>query len=214
MFWRRTNPSDVTSASSGSDRRRAERQQTAILTTELGPVLDVSRTGLRVSCVRLPPGGTGGVTGLGAEVDAEISSARASLSVRARVVRVKPVAGGRYEVGLELLDADDSVRDALLALASTGSTRPGGPDDAAKRERLIAALRAPDHYGTLGVAPTAGHEQIVAAYRAKARVLHPDVNPAPDAARRFAALSEAYRVLGDAAAREEYDRVACVRRSA
>ena len=62
-----------------------------------------------------------------------------------------------------------------------------------------------DYYETLGVARTAAPEEIKRAYRKLARDFHPDRNKAPDAAARFARISEAYEVLSDAEKRKKYD---------
>ena len=63
------------------------------------------------------------------------------------------------------------------------------------------------HYATLEVDPAASPEAIAAAYRRKARVLHPDVIGTGDAT-AFMRLRLAYDVLGDAARRVAYDRSA------
>ncbi|XP_030144111.4 dnaJ homolog subfamily C member 30, mitochondrial [Taeniopygia guttata] len=64
-----------------------------------------------------------------------------------------------------------------------------------------------DLYEVLGVAPTATAAQIKTAYYEKSFRYHPDRNAgSAAAAERFAAVSEAYRVLGSAALRRRYDR--------
>jgi DnaJ-class molecular chaperone len=63
----------------------------------------------------------------------------------------------------------------------------------------------PDHYSTLGVARSASADDIKSAYRKLARQLHPDVNKAPDAQKKFAAVQQAYEVLSDAEKRKLYD---------
>ena len=62
-------------------------------------------------------------------------------------------------------------------------------------------------YAALGVDPAAAPEAIGAAYRRKARVLHPDVMGTGDAT-AFMRIKLAYDVLGDAARRAAYDRSA------
>ncbi len=65
-----------------------------------------------------------------------------------------------------------------------------------------------NYYETLEVMQTASTEVIAAAYRAKARRLHPDV-VAPDrrvwAEAEFKKINEAYHVLSDPQARADYD---------
>jgi hypothetical protein len=70
------------------------------------------------------------------------------------------------------------------------------------------ALRQPlgDLYQELGVARDATRDDIAAAYRARAKELHPDTRPArPDAAERFSRVGVAYAVLSDPAERARYD---------
>jgi hypothetical protein len=61
-----------------------------------------------------------------------------------------------------------------------------------------------DPYAVLGVPRDASAEQIARARRRLSREFHPDVNPAPDAAARFAEIQQAYQQLS--AARPEYGR--------
>jgi curved DNA-binding protein CbpA len=62
-----------------------------------------------------------------------------------------------------------------------------------------------DHYRLLGVSRDASAREIRRAYRRLARQHHPDLNPRPDGAERFAALAHAYEILNDPAERARYD---------
>jgi curved DNA-binding protein CbpA len=67
----------------------------------------------------------------------------------------------------------------------------------------------PDLYQLLGVARGASREEIAQAWRRRARAEHPDARPGQvggEAAGRFRALAEAYRVLSDPGRRAAYDR--------
>ena len=64
-----------------------------------------------------------------------------------------------------------------------------------------------DLYGRLGVAPTATTEEIGAAFRARAKTMHPDLHPGDAAAgERFKDLTRAYDILGRPDVRADYDR--------
>jgi curved DNA-binding protein CbpA len=62
-----------------------------------------------------------------------------------------------------------------------------------------------DLYGMLGVGRDAPAGEIRRAYRRLARQHHPDLNPHPDGAQRFSALSHAYEILHDPRQRARYD---------
>src|ERR1700753_2623289 len=75
-----------------------------------------------------------------------------------------------------------------------GPADPGGPGS--------------DLYQLLGVTRSAPREDIVQAWRRRARADHPDSRPGDAAAAaRFRALGGAWHVLGDPARRAAYDRV-------
>ena len=65
------------------------------------------------------------------------------------------------------------------------------------------------YYARLGVDPAASQQAIAAAFRRKARVLHPDVAGTGDA-EAFMRVKEAYDAVGDAHRRAAYDRAARV----
>ena len=66
--------------------------------------------------------------------------------------------------------------------------------------------RPRDYYEVLGIQRGASADEIRKAYRKLARQLHPDMNKAPDAAKKFNEVQEAYDVLSDADKRKSYDR--------
>ena len=62
-----------------------------------------------------------------------------------------------------------------------------------------------DYYSILGLDRSASSEDIKRAYRNLAKQFHPDMNPHPDAARRFSEIDEAHDVLIDPDSRRNYD---------
>ncbi len=65
---------------------------------------------------------------------------------------------------------------------------------------------ARDYYEILGVGRDASEDEIKRSFRRRARELHPDVNPDPQAEARFKELARAYEVLSDPETRAVYDR--------
>ncbi|XP_074413236.1 dnaJ homolog subfamily C member 30, mitochondrial [Zonotrichia albicollis] len=92
----------------------------------------------------------------------------------------------------------------------SAAPRPGrapSPSRAAHTAGAGAPRPHRDLYEVLGVPSTATAAQIKTAYYQQSFRFHPDRNAgSAAAAARFAAVSEAYRVLGSAALRRKYDR--------
>ena len=69
------------------------------------------------------------------------------------------------------------------------------------------AVKFQDYYQTLGVKRDASTDEIRRAFRKLARLYHPDVSKAPQAAEKFKQANEAYEVLGDPEKRQRYDQL-------
>lgn len=69
----------------------------------------------------------------------------------------------------------------------------------------MSARGEDDLYAVLEVTSSASHADILAAFRKKARTVHPDVSDAPDADEQFRRVREAYDVLRDRDKRSRYD---------
>ncbi|GIL69241.1 hypothetical protein Vretimale_12634 [Volvox reticuliferus] len=83
-------------------------------------------------------------------------------------------------------------RRSLVPCAAYGRGRGGDSSD-------------PNYYELLGVEPDCDDEDIRAAFRRRAKELHPDVNKEEGATEAFVQLSRAYEILSDAESRRQYD---------
>ena len=68
------------------------------------------------------------------------------------------------------------------------------------------ATQKADYYDTLGLARSAGADEVKRAFRRLAMQYHPDRNAEPGAEERFKEINEAYEVLSDSEKRSAYDR--------
>eukprot|EP00877_Chromochloris_zofingiensis_P004364 jgi/Chrzof1/13929/Cz08g18070.t1 len=91
------------------------------------------------------------------------------------------------------------------------NSRPCACHGVLSTSRYYSTVRCSSHanhdnyYQTLNVEPEATDEQIKAAFRKKARQLHPDVNKESSAALQFMQLKRAYDVLSQSMLRAEHD---------
>lgn len=91
-----------------------------------------------------------------------------------------------------------------MATVTVGSARRGirGPRPRVSRRRCVIVRASSDPYLILGISRSASLKEIKAAYRSKARKMHPDVDRTPGAAQRFTELKDAYTLLSRATSDE------------
>ena len=83
---------------------------------------------------------------------------------------------------------------------------PGKTKEQKAVERVLNEFERDEFYGCIGAKPSANAAQLKKAYRATAKLCHPDKNGDSRAPSAFDAARDAYDVLSDPDARREYDR--------
>ena len=102
-------PSANVSGAGESDRRAAARlPQDALLRCSLGQICDLSLTGMRIRCRRLPTSSL---------LRVQVSDGRTVLNLRAEVVWVNKLGFRKYEIGLQFLEVPPDVRKAISGMA-------------------------------------------------------------------------------------------------
>ena len=83
---------------------------------------------------------------------------------------------------------------------------PGKTKEQKAVERVLNEFERDEFYGCIGAKPSANAAALKKAYRATAKLCHPDKNGDSRAPSAFDAARDAYDVLSDPDARREYDR--------
>jgi hypothetical protein len=187
----------------GRDARRARRLRTNTLTCDLGAILDISRTGMRVRCPSKPSLRVSQVVPLCLE------SSGQRLRVSAIAVWIKRRGFRAHEIGLHFVNLTLSLSAAIEALATFGFV---DLDTAARTRRetgpageIDMSVELPNYYELLGITASATDKEIQQAFRNMARKYHPDVCSDPSAAQHFIQVTEAYEILRDSRSRKSYD---------
>ena len=204
----------------GRGKRREERFQTNLLTTDFGSVVDISGTGLRIRAASRPK------LNKGQELSLKIRSPQCQIAVKCRVVRlvkVKEPGARGVDICVTLTDAKPGLRAALHHLGRFGfiprltpsaadappPPRPGekpAPGYTGTDRRIrVGRKMLPDYYEVLGLTTDATADQVRSAYHHLARQHHPDAVSDAEAAEMFSLLTEAYRVLHTPERRRAYD---------
>lgn len=199
-------------------RRGAKRHRQDSVSCDLGDVVDLSVTGLRVSRKGKPP------FKLGQCVQVQLMAGGQALKITAQAMWMKRVGLRQYSVGMRFVSTSAPQRKALDSVSQfgffrrndRGESRNWGGEPANQQWRrtnesdekeatVSVAVDLPDYYGILGVEAAATIDDIRTAYRAMVRKYHPDVASEPDAPERFEEVQTAYEMLKDPERRESYD---------
>ncbi len=198
---------------------RARRYRPHGFATPFGDVVDLSSTGMKVVSQRKPP------LEVGQKISMRLSTQFQQVIVTAKVAWIVADKQGCWAAGFQFADLSPEVTAAVEALAQHGfadvGQQPGprrsGASQSMKakgetgtgesRSILEQRLLCEDLYELFGVSPSVTTEELQVAYRAMAQKLHPDHNPAPDAAEKFSKLTKAYTMLKDPSKRERYDQM-------
>ncbi|MCK4873005.1 MAG: DnaJ domain-containing protein [Phycisphaerales bacterium] len=190
---------------SATDRRRRHRRyQTAGVTCDLGELLDLSRSGVRVACDGKP------TVVEGERATLTLTAIDGAVRVTGHVVWIRRTGVRRREIGIAFVTMPPDTEAALESLASFGSAKVTAEDqarfDVGGREPRRPVPQQPDYYDMLSVSPTATAEQIQVAFRTLAHKYHPDQSGDATTVDRFIRITKAYNILKDPQRRRDYDR--------
>ena len=182
--------------------RKLPRHETDAVSCELGKVLDLSGSGIRLQFKGRCP------VKVGKTLPVKLKTPNGSLPVTLRTVwRKRTGLMGGYEAGFQFVGIKPAQSVALATIArfgfvSTADVQPGGAKRSSSSTRstpgnVEASIVMAEYYDRLDLPRDASMEDIKVAYRKLARKYHPDVAPGEENRQKFIALREAYDLLCD-----------------
>ncbi|HEB61413.1 MAG TPA: hypothetical protein ENJ06_06270 [Phycisphaeraceae bacterium] len=188
-------------------RRRHTRKTPQGVSCDLGELIDLSNSGIRLSSKHKPGLQIGELTTL------NLSAPDGSLRLRAHLVWLKRISLRRFEMGFTFINVRADVAVQLDSLLNTGrlhaaeqSSAGGYGTNTRSWSRPDKIAEEPDYYAVLGVSRDASDEEIRLAFRTLARKYHPDAGGNEATSAEFARTTEAYRILRDPELRRQFDR--------
>ncbi|MHC4991545.1 MAG: DnaJ domain-containing protein [Planctomycetota bacterium] len=181
--------------------RSAQRHQTNLIRCDLGDLLDLSQTGMRIKCDSKPP------VKVGQMIQMTLRSPGDKLPVVGKIVWLRRKGLRAYQIGIMFVNVTRRQAENLESLAMFGFVQKAASKARAKQTEdqgstISATIELPNYFEILGLEPEADGEAVHQAYRALARKFHPDVCHDPDGQERFIKIAEAYEILKDSKRRE------------
>ena len=175
------------------------------LACPLGPLIDLSVTGMRVRCSDKPP------IAIGQQLDFVVQSGPDRLRITGRIAWLRRTGLRRHEFGVQFLDLDSTIAVQLASLACYGRLAGSDGGDAPPWDEPSKTKQTDHCYHLLGVPRTASPAMVRSAYHKLARKYHPDSNPDGSADEHFKLVREAYEVVKDQIGRKAFDEMICPR---
>ncbi len=184
--------------------------------TQLGPLIDISATGMRLRLPKDQPLAPQSV------LNFQVRNGGSMFSLRGIVVWCRAKRKSEYaECGVRFIDLSPEHRALVEHVARFGlmprrdekvdSSARGASKQHEQHEQRNSArptqvsVEVENLYAILRVPSNATPEQIRTAYRTLARQFHPDRCPTPEATQQFTLVSKAFSVLRDPELRARYD---------
>ena len=177
--------------------RRHDRHEVASVRCELGELIDLSRSGMRLASTGPAPVTPGQVLTL------HLDHHQGVIDVTAVVRWSRRTGLKRHEVGLEFASVSEQKQNKLEQLARFGFVVTDRHQSRAYSSSVQASAHLPDYYAMLEVGPAASPAEIRRAFHKLAKVHHPDTGGDVE---RFSELQRAWEVLKSQDTRSSYDR--------
>lgn len=193
-----------------NDRRRAERHENNALSCQIGAVVNISSSGMKLKCEGKPPIKVGQI------IDTKLDSGSQRVSVQASVIWIKRRGFKSFIVGMKFVNIKDSLKAAIDSLGKFGyidleaaaankQPKSDGPGKGRTKPQIKATMKLPDYYAILGVSHDATASQIRKAYYKLARMYHPDSIKSDAFTNELTTANQAYSILRNSQSRRTYD---------
>ena len=176
--------------------RRNDRHDVETVRCELGELIDLSRSGMRLASTGPAPVTAGQVVTL------HLDHHQGVIDVTAVVRWSRRTGLKRHEVGLEFTSVSEEKQNKLEQLARFGFVVPDRHRKRQSETTVHASAQLPDYYAVLEVSPGASSAEIRQAFHALAKTQHPDAGGDVE---HFSELHRAWEVLKNQATRDSYD---------
>ncbi len=193
-----------------NDRRCDERHENNALSCQIGSVVNISSSGMKLKCEGKPP------IKVGQTIDIKLDSGSQRVSVQASVIWIRRRGFKSYLVGMKFINIKDSLKAAIDSLGKFGyidlesavqqkQTKSDGPGQRRAKQPIKASIKLPDYYAILGVGQDATASQIRKAYHKQAREYHPDSIKSDAFTAELTKVNQAYSILRSNQSRRTYD---------